>query len=73
MRELAKEIARNALLARPGGSPTVTDLYHFFLRCFDNDAQAAEGALAQYLEGKLPDEVGKCIQQAVEMATHPKG
>jgi hypothetical protein len=69
MRELAKEIARNALQAKPGGSPTLTDLYLFLLRCFDNEAQAAESALAEYLEGNVPEAVRTCVQQLLEGIT----
>jgi predicted TPR repeat methyltransferase len=70
MRELAKEIARNAVQAKPGGSPTVSDLYLFFLRCFDDEAQAAEAALAEYLEGNVPEAVRICIQQAQKRHQH---
>ena len=69
MRELAKEIARNAIQAKPGGSPTLSDLYLFLLRSFDNEAQAAESALAEYLEGNVPEALRKCVEQLLEGIT----
>jgi len=63
MRELAKEIARNAIQAKPGGSPNVSDLYLFFLRCCDYEAEPAESALVEYLEGNVPEAVRKCVEQ----------
>jgi hypothetical protein len=70
MRELARDREERAF-SRPSGSPTLTDLYLFFPRRFEDDAQVAEGAVAQYVEGNPPDEVGKCIQQGMEMAGRP--
>jgi hypothetical protein len=66
MRQLAKEIARNPSEAKRGGSPTVSDLYLFFLRCCDNEAETAENALAEYLEGDVPEAVRKCVERVAQ-------
>lgn len=65
MHELVKEIVKNAAEAKPSGSPTVSDLYRFFLRCCDNEAEAAERVLVEYLEGNVPEAVRKCVEQVV--------
>lgn len=68
-RELAREIVRNAADSKPGGSPTVTDLYLFLLRCLDNEAEAAERALAEYLEGEVPEAIRKRVQETLDGIT----
>ena len=54
MHELVKEIVKNAAEAKPGGSPNVSDLYLFFLRCCDYEAEPAESALVEYSKATCP-------------------
>jgi hypothetical protein len=35
----------------------MADMYLYFVRCYGNDADAAERALATYLEGYIPGRV----------------
>ena len=64
MRNLAKEIARNAATASLEG-PQMTDLYLYFLKCLNNNQQAAEDAMAEYLEGRIPEPIRDCVQKAL--------
>jgi hypothetical protein len=65
MRELAREIARNAVQSNPGNTPTVSALYFFFLRCLNNNEQAAEDAMTEYLQGRVPEPIRQCVQNAL--------
>jgi hypothetical protein len=64
MREVARQVARRTVQSKPHATPTMGDLYLFLLRCFDNNAEAAEGALCDYLEGRFPEPVRKLVQAA---------
>jgi hypothetical protein len=72
MRELAREIARTVITSSQGAAPRIGDLYCYFLRCFDGNADAAEAALAQYLEGNIPPKVllrmHEALGEVVEMS-----
>jgi hypothetical protein len=63
MREYAKIIAESAVPSAVGSAPTLADFYLYLLKNCGHDRRAAENALTEYLEGKVPISLRECIER----------